>query len=184
MNATTARAFSDKGNTTLSGQIAKANELLAEVALVNLEYAQQVWAELKATWKTNTCTAALVSSRISEMIDAKRAATRLAQGDVRVPSVADGRYAVTGDDGATKFYRVVSKEGRTTLFIYASDQQHIIGNWRTALGILRQIETDTEPVAALRFGRELGRCYRCGRTLTDQASRERGLGPDCSQRVS
>ena len=29
------------------------------------------------------------------------------------------------------------------------------------------------------FGQEIGCCGRCGRTLTDDLSRERGIGPDC-----
>lgn len=28
---------------------------------------------------------------------------------------------------------------------------------------------------------EVGRCRRCGRTLTDRRSVERGIGPDCEQ---
>jgi hypothetical protein len=36
--------------------------------------------------------------------------------------------------------------------------------------------------AALRYARELGRCSRCNRHLTDEASRARGLGPECASR--
>lgn len=32
------------------------------------------------------------------------------------------------------------------------------------------------------FGAEFGRCGRCGRSLTDEESRARGLGPDCAER--
>jgi hypothetical protein len=37
-----------------------------------------------------------------------------------------------------------------------------------------------DPQAAMtRYGQELGHCGRCGRTLTDEESRGRGIGPDC-----
>ena len=33
--------------------------------------------------------------------------------------------------------------------------------------------------AEVRYGTKLGKCYRCGRTLTDETSRDLGIGPDC-----
>lgn len=38
--------------------------------------------------------------------------------------------------------------------------------------------------AAEKFGQELGRCYRCGRSLTDETSRSLGIGPDCRSRAA
>lgn len=37
--------------------------------------------------------------------------------------------------------------------------------------------------ATARFGREIGKCGRCGRHLTDEASRARGLGAECASKV-
>jgi hypothetical protein len=37
--------------------------------------------------------------------------------------------------------------------------------------------------AMLTFGREVGQCGRCGRSLTDEASRMRGVGPECASKV-
>ena len=34
-------------------------------------------------------------------------------------------------------------------------------------------------VAMQRYGQEIGRCGNCNRTLTDEQSRQRGIGPDC-----
>lgn len=181
MNATATRTRpASKGNTATPGQVKTGRELLDELtAEGNPEFAQQVWEQLTSAWAASTCTFEFVSGHISAMIDAKRAAKRLQQSDIKTPVVTDGRYAVSGADGTTKFYRVVNKGGSYKLFVYASDQQHLIGNWRTVLGILMQIAADGEQAAALRFGTELGRCYTCGRTLTDATSRALGQGPDC-----
>jgi hypothetical protein len=34
-----------------------------------------------------------------------------------------------------------------------------------------------------RYGKEIGRCGKCGRALTDETSRQRGIGPDCWSRM-
>lgn len=178
MAATAAKQIGD--NTRAQGQVDKCNELLAEVARVNGEYANQIWAELKARWAAGTCTFAFVSEQIGDMIDAKKAARKL-QTVTDVPEVPAGRYAVTGTDGTTKFYRVTTKDG-FKLFIYASDTQHIVKPWNVVLAVLRQIAQDGVGAAALRFGVESSHCYECGRRLTDETSRELGIGPDCRSR--
>lgn len=48
-------------------------------------------------------------------------------------------------------------------------------------GILERISQD--PDAAARYGRELGRCCRCNRTLTDETSRSLGVGPECRSKT-
>lgn len=169
-----------QGNTTAKGQIAKTNELLQEVADLDSDseaYAQQVWRELKARWANKTCTFEFVSSKIGEMIEAKKTAHKI-ETSVSRPVVPSGRYAI-GPADHTKFYRVVNKGGRYTLFAYASDTQHLVSNWSTVLLVLRTIENEDLKAAAVRFGTELEHCYRCGRALTDPTSRELGIGPDC-----
>lgn len=94
------------------------------------------------------------------------------------PHVADGRYAVPTDAGHLGFYRVRNAaNGRVYLNVFASDAQHDVP-FRSIGAILRKIAA--EPREAMkRFGRELGSCGRCGRTLTDETSRGRGIGPEC-----
>lgn len=176
MTATARKQIGD--NTRAQGQIAKCKELLVEIAEVNGEYANQVWAELKARWAVGTCTFEFVSGQISEMIDAKKATRKLQSIREEVPQIPDGRYAVTGSDGTTKFYRVTTKGG-FKVFIFASDNQHIVKPWNVVLAVLRQIAQDGIEAAAIRFGIESSRCYQCGRRLTDATSRELGIGPDC-----
>jgi Family of unknown function (DUF6011) len=91
--------------------------------------------------------------------------------------VADGRYAVPKDDGTLMFYSV--KKGKYTTFVdvWASDARYPIKAWPERIRILKSIIAD--PDAGPRFGREIGRCYVCGRTLTDETSRALGIGPVC-----
>lgn len=49
----------------------------------------------------------------------------------------------------------------------------------TKFAVLEAIITEGIEATALRYARELGRCSRCNRTLTDQVSREFGKGPEC-----
>lgn len=91
--------------------------------------------------------------------------------------VPKGYYALTAD-GITKFYRVTKWEGRTYLKIQASDEFHPIRNRTTKAMIIDCIRKDI-PGAMASYGQHIGRCGRCHRTLTDELSRSRGIGPDC-----
>lgn len=95
------------------------------------------------------------------------------------PKVADGRYAVE-HEGVLKFYKVKNgrKPGYVFLDVQASDDWHSIRTPRRIHEILALIAED-ELTAARRYGQELGKCSRCGRTLTDETSRAYGIGPDC-----
>jgi hypothetical protein len=83
----------------------------------------------------------------------------------------------------TKFYRVTAPiggkwDGRVFVDAQASDDYHPIKNPTGLARILGLIADDPEG-AARRYARELGRCSRCNRTLTDEESRSIGMGPDC-----
>lgn len=96
--------------------------------------------------------------------------------------VADGRYAVE-EGGTLKFFRV--KNGRKAGFVFldvqASDDWHAVRNVTRIREILALIAVDAK-AAMLRYGRELGECGHCGRTLTDAASRAAGIGPICASK--
>lgn len=96
------------------------------------------------------------------------------------PEVADGRYAVE-HEGVLKFFKLKNgrKAGYVFLDVQASDDWHPIRNPRRIDEILALIVEAGELNAARRYGIELGKCSRCGRTLTDQTSREYGMGPEC-----
>lgn len=94
-----------------------------------------------------------------------------------LPNVADGRYAIPKDDGQLMFYSIKKGKFKTFVDVWASDARWPIKNATERLRILEAIKRD--PDAGPRFGREIGRCYVCGRTLTDETSRAEGIGPIC-----
>ncbi len=116
---------------------------------------------------------------IAKANDLKASARRTAPA---APQVADGRYAVE-HEGTLKFYKV--KNGRNAGFVFldvqASDEWHAIRNVTRIREILALIAVDADK-ASLRYGREIGECGDCGRTLTTEASRARGRGPICDAR--
>jgi hypothetical protein len=98
--------------------------------------------------------------------------------------IPEGRYAVTGERGQTVFVKVTIGqrapfEGRTFVNVQAGDELHRVSpTARDAL--LAKIEADGPEAASRRYGREIGDCGRCGRTLTDEVSRAAGIGPVCA----
>lgn len=105
----------------------------------------------------------------------------------RLPDVAAGHYALDEGIDGVKFYRVSRpKEGkwadRTFVDAQASDDYFPIRSSASRYQVLAAIAKD--PRAALeRYGRELGKCGHCGRTLTDDESRKRGIGPVCATKL-
>lgn len=58
------------------------------------------------------------------------------------------------------------------------DTAYVSAEWaRKAVETLRAFGVDD---AAALYGQKLGHCGRCGRTLTDEESRARGIGPTCA----
>jgi hypothetical protein len=101
--------------------------------------------------------------------------------------VPAGRYAVKNKEGTLQFYHVERPStgkwsGWTFLSVRASDERHPIRDKETKKFILDRIAKDPKE-ASLRFGREIGQCGICGRTLTDETSRARGIGPICAAKV-
>jgi hypothetical protein len=107
-----------------------------------------------------------------------------------LPDVPAGYYAVpsaTGDNDLD-FWRVDRPtEGPWAGRVFV---KRVIGG--RADQSVRRIEARSAleaiaefgPVAAgARYGRELGQCGRCNRHLTDEVSRQRGIGPDCWEMI-
>lgn len=102
--------------------------------------------------------------------------------------VPAGHYAIesTGDNDLA-FYRVDrptqgSYAGRVfvKLVVGGHPDQNVPRSH--VAGVLARIAAD--PDAAARYGRELGQCCRCNRHLTDELSRELGIGPECRKRAA
>lgn len=107
---------------------------------------------------------------------------RAPQAPAAPVQVEDGRYAVE-ENGALRFFKV--KNGRRPGFVFldiqASDEWHSIRNLGRIQAVLALIAQDPH-AAMVRYGHELGVCGRCGRTLTDEASRAAGIGPICADK--
>jgi Family of unknown function (DUF6011) len=101
------------------------------------------------------------------------------------PDIPAGRYAVVDPmDDVLKFYHVDKPTegkwaGYTFLNVRASDEMYPIKNTEHKKSIMAEIAKDPKE-ASMCYGRELGHCGICGRTLTDEDSRERGIGPICA----
>jgi len=145
-----------------------------------IKYLADLWLERsdKATREQVVAWAKTVDRRVvSDKIDWLKTQPKLTTETL--PGVAAGRYAVTGDNGQTVFLKVDRPtEGQTFVRLQAGDEYRNVGNAaRTTL--LNKILAAGPKDAMLRYGRELGSCGHCGRTLTNEESREAGIGPVC-----
>lgn len=101
--------------------------------------------------------------------------------------VPAGRYAVTGNDGQTVFVKVSRPTdgpfaGKVFVNVQAGDELiRVSPAVRDAL--LAKIEQQGPAEASKRYGREIGSCGVCGRTLTDEESRAAGIGPVCAAKT-
>lgn len=102
-------------------------------------------------------------------------------------NVPDGRYAVERE-GKVMFYKVENGkagsrwEGYTFVKVQASDDLFPVRDKDARKEILSAIASDPKE-AAIRYGKELGKCWRCSKTLTNGESREAGMGKDCREAV-
>ena len=100
------------------------------------------------------------------------------------PEVDDGYYVLEGQDGdgviVTKVYKVVTSQ--TSGRPYAKVLEGT--SWEYAPGGVRALALNKATPLTLERAQELGQlygvCVRCGRTLTDEGSIERGIGPICA----
>lgn len=119
------------------------------------------------------------ASRIIELfLEAPRKPQEMPQN---VCEVSDGRYAIEVD-GKLRFFHVNTPEfGRWIGHTFVKEQfggdLEPVRNRKFRENVLSMIEKDKD--SAARYGRELGICGRCGRELTTEESRLRGLGPVC-----
>lgn len=100
-------------------------------------------------------------------------------------TVPAGSYAVETDDGAINtlaFYRVDRpEEGKWAGWTFV---KHVVGDTEQRLShaasraVLAKIAADPA-AASMAYGKEIGCCGACGRTLTNDDSREAGIGPVC-----
>ena len=98
-------------------------------------------------------------------------------------AIPDGYYALNVE-GVTKFYRVSTskRNGFKNVQVQASDNLHMLFG-KAGIAVLHKlVEAGLKDAQAL-YASELGRCYVCGRTLTDEESRAAGIGPICRDKM-
>jgi hypothetical protein len=100
------------------------------------------------------------------------------------PKIDQGYYAVVDPaDQVLKFYQVrVPKQGRWVGYTFVAqvsgDNHFSIRDKAEREKILGEIAKN--PLEALkRFGKEIGQCGHCRKQLTDEVSRQFGIGPVC-----
>jgi hypothetical protein len=85
---------------------------------------------------------------------------------VRVDNITEGKWA-----------------GRTFVKMIVGGHPDAPIRGAAALSVLKRItEAGVEDARTL-YGQQIGRCWMCNRTLTDEASRQAGIGPDCATRA-
>lgn len=106
---------------------------------------------------------------------------------VEVPA---GRYAIDTQVHAvngTAFYKVDRPEtGRWAGYVFVkqiigSDEQKL--SMKQGRAILARIAAVGAEAASARYGHEIGECGICGRQLTNDESRARGIGPVCAAKA-
>jgi hypothetical protein len=108
----------------------------------------------------------------------------------RYDGIPKGHYATASLTGNNDFdfWRIDRPEqgqyaGRTFVKRVVGGKPDMNVSRDTKFAALEAIlEIGTE-VSATLYGRELGRCYRCNRHLTDQTSRRLGIGPECRSKM-
>ncbi|AGU91959.1 hypothetical protein ADAWI_41 [Mycobacterium phage Adawi] len=112
---------------------------------------------------------------------------RYEDATVEVPA---GRYAIDTQVHAvngTAFYKVDRPEtGRWAGYVFVkqiigSDEQKL--SMKQGRAILVRIAAVGAEAASARYGHEIGECGICGRQLTNDESRARGIGPVCAAKA-
>src|SRR5690606_11948625 len=98
-------------------------------------------------------------------------------------NVPDGYYALPSKTSHNDldFICVRTQHGKRYVNRYVGGQGQIYIHYseqRVFAQLLAGLTEDEHVSAQRLFGHELGRCGRCGRSLTDEQSRARGFGPD------
>lgn len=103
-------------------------------------------------------------------------------------SVPEGRYALKMSDDVWKFFRVsrptIGKwRGRVFVDYQFSDEFHPVRDRKHRNEILEAIAAAGARECSLAYGREIGCCGVCSRTLTNPESIAEGIGPVCKARM-
>lgn len=139
--------------------------------------------------------ASLTKAGASRMIDWLQGLTRKDDNHAEAELADDdavpaGRYAITPLNGAaneTTFYKVDRPtEGRWAGYVFVKmlvgPEEHRLSKAQ-GQAVLARIAAAGAEQASARYGHEIGECGVCGGRLTNDESRERGIGPICAAKM-
>ncbi len=155
--------------------------LLAE--RVGIADAEEVRNDLNLARDAGELTSSAVSAAITRLLAIAKSA---AVAPSSLPDVPAGHYSLdsTGHNDLV-FYRVDrpttgTYAGRVFVKLVVGGKPDSNVPYRNIAGVLARIAEVGIDVAGATYGRELGQCRRCNRTLTDETSRAAGIGPECA----
>jgi hypothetical protein len=178
-------------------QVKFMNDLLTQLA--ELASAEAV-AALRQSYRDMYTTRALTKERASQEIEKLLDLVRIgrehaakmgrmvpaqqAMADGPIALVPAGRYAFTGKEGQTIFVHVVKFEsGAFIVNQQVSDDVTRMPRTVARAALQKIVDAGIEE-SSTRYGRELGICGVCGRTLTNEDSRQLGIGPVCRAKLA
>jgi hypothetical protein len=167
---------SEKQKSYLRSLVAKVGRLPGHIVL-DLDTEIDAMTSREASAAIDRCLAAIKAAPVAPapVVEAPAAPVR---ARLDFSAISDGYYALRVE-GVVKFYRVsTNKKGYKNVQAQAGDELHLMwGNAGIAV-LHRLVEAGLEGSMKL-YAEELGRCWTCGRTLTDEESRAAGQGPIC-----
>lgn len=180
-------------------QIKYLMDLIDELAqYVTGEEAEKMREGYRKMYRDRTLTRSSISEEIKGMYPLIKLAREVAEkraeetgvkpkhtiGSDLAGQVPAGRYAITGREGQTIFVHVVKFDsGAFIVKQQVADDTHRVSKV-VARQMLQKILDAGIEEASTRYGRELGICGVCGRTLTNEDSRQLGIGPVCRERLA
>jgi hypothetical protein len=170
--------------TATEAQVGYIRNLFQQRELGGLSEEQITWLENVDLRTISKQGASRVITSLKNLPAKPRQLTLDPSGNTLWEGVTAGRYAVQDPyDGVLKFYKVGRPTegrwaGRVFLDVQASDELYPIKDPTKRNAIMDVIAKDPKE-AMLRYGKEIGNCGHCGRTLTNEFSRSIGIGPIC-----
>lgn len=95
-------------------------------------------------------------------------------------AVPEGRYAVDSDAGHTLFVMVKRYESGAYVVLQQISDDFNRMSKPASRAVMGKIFDQGVKESAIRYGKELGVCGVCNRTLTNPESRAAGIGPKCA----
>lgn len=137
--------------------------------------------------KVNECPAPLEGSQLHLLVE-----TWVHQQCINIGNVYFALPSHTGNNDLD-FYGLVTSHRKTGSVVvlrrilggHAFDACPVVSmtEAKRVIESLRMMSTEQSDDAMKAFADNLGRCFRCGRTLTDDESRNRGMGQDCAAKL-